>query len=194
MGISAALKSKFSVGGINLNYYECHTGKIENKIYNFLDYINEKNLINEKFTINKYKTNSYCFIKTNFNKNKDQRDEENVFNFFLNLMIQKIKFKGLKEDKIKLISKNLWNKMKEEEKEKIREKYDIKKKELKNNVLKTQVLKYIKRNSIKIKDKNKIDNEIQNMQLKTKLSKEIQIAKFEDDLDELEIHIKNILL
>ena len=193
VGISAALKSKFSVGGINLNYYECHSDKIENKIYNFLDYINEKNLIDEKFTINKYETNSYCFIKTNFNKNKDQRDEENVFNFFLNLMIQKMKFKGLKEDKIKLISINLWNKMKEEEKEKIREKYDIKKKELKNNVLKTQVLKYIKRNSIKIKDKNKIDNEIQNMQLKTKLSKEIQIAKFEDDLDELEIHIKNIL-
>ena len=46
---------------------------------------------------------------------------------------------------------------------------------------------------MKIQDKNKIDNEIQNMQLKTRLSKEIQIAKFEDDLDELETKIKNIL-
>jgi hypothetical protein len=147
----------------------------------------------EKIKTNKYETSPYCYIKTNFNKNKEQRNEENVFNYFLNLMTQKMKAKGVNETKIKIIATDLWNKLKEEEKEKIRNKYNLKKKELKNNVIKTQVLKYIKRNSIKINENNKLDNEIQNMKLKTRLSKELQIAQFEDDLDELENKIKNIL-
>ena len=193
IGISIALKSTFSVGKVNLNCTKSEANKIKPKEYIFSDYINEKDKSSDIISESKYKTNSYCFINTHFNKNKEQREEENVFNYFLNLMTQKLKHKGMNPEKIKVISKNLWNKMKEEEKNKIREKFGIKKKELKNNVLKTQVLKYIKRNSVKIQDKNKIDNEIQNMKLKTRLSKQLEIAKFEDDLDGLAIKIKNIL-
>ena len=192
IGISLALKSIFSVDGINLNYTECKPETIKQKEYNFSTYLNEKE-IDEKFKITKYYTNPYCFINTHFNKNKEKRDEENAFNYFLNLMTQKMKPKGLSQEKIKLISKNLWNKMKDEEKEKIIKKYESIKKELKSNVLKTQVLKYIKRNSVKLPDKIKMDNEIQNMKLKTQLSKQCQIAQFEDDLDELEVEIKDIL-
>ena len=193
IGISVAIKSILSVGGINLNYKQCQAGKAKPNEYNFSNYINEKDKLDEKFIISEYKTNPYCFVKTTFNKNREQRDEENVFNFFLNLMTQKMKPKGVNQEKIKIISKNLWNNLKEEEKDKIRKKYDIKKKELKNNVIKTQVLKYIKRNSIKIESKNKLDNEIQNLKTKTRLSKQLEIIKFEDDLDELEIKIKKIL-
>ena len=194
VGISLQLKSTLSLGGVKLNYTECHDEiKQQSKSYNFIDYINEKNKIDEKIIINKYETNPYCYIKTNFNKNKEQRNEDNVFNYFMNLMTQKMKAKGVNDTKIKIIATDLWNKMKEEEKEKIRNKYNLKKKELKNNQIKNKVLKYIKRNSIKISDKNKMDNEIQNMKLKTRLSKEIQIAQFEDDIDELENKIKNIL-
>ena len=193
IGISVALKFAMSLDKVNLNITECSEEKVKQKEYNYLDYIKEKNIVDRKFNITKYMTNPYCFIKTNFNKNRDQRDEENLFQYFLNLMGQKLKPKGLSQEKIKIISIKIWNTMKEDEKEKIRQKYGIKKKELKNNVIKTQVLKYIKRNSIKISDRNKMDNEIQNMKLKTRLSKELQIAQFEDDLDELEIKIKNIL-
>ena len=80
---------------------------------------------------------------TNFNKNKDKRDEDEAFNYFVGLMTEKMKAKKLPKEKIELISKNMWNKMKKEEKEKIVERYEKKKKELKNNVLKMQVLKYL---------------------------------------------------
>ena len=43
-----------------------------------------------------------------------------------------MKAKKLPKEKIELISKNMWNKMKKEEKEKIVERYEKKKKELKN--------------------------------------------------------------
>ncbi len=193
IGISNALKSKFAIGGINMTYMEFKQELIKPKDYNFSDYINEKDKINKKLDVVKYETNPYCYIKTNFNKNKDKRDEENIYNYFVGLMYEKMKNKGLDNEKIKLISKDIWNKMKEEEKDKIRKKYETKKKELKNNVLKTQILKYIRRNSLKIESKNKIDIEIENMKLKTRLSKQIQVAKFEDDLDELEIKIRDIL-
>ena len=54
-------------------------------------------------------------------------------------MKQKLKGKVVNDAKVKIIAADLWNKMKEEEKEKIRNKYNLKKKELKNNVIKTQV-------------------------------------------------------
>ena len=194
VGISLQITSVLSFDGIKLNYTECQEEiKQQSKSYNFTDYINDKNIIDEKITINKYETNPYCYIKTNFNKNKEERNEKNVFNYFFNLMKQKLKGKVLNDAKVKIIAADLWNKMKEEEKEKIRKKYNLKKKELKNNVIKTQVLKFIRRNSLKISDKNKMDNEIQNMKLKTRLSKELEIVQFEDDLDELEDKIKNIL-
>ena len=193
IGISLALKSTLSLGEVKLGITECSEEKVNQKEYNFLDYIKEKDVVDRKFNITKYITNPYCFIKTNFNKNRDKRDEENLFQYFLNLMGQKLKPKGLSQEKIKIISIKIWNTMKEDEKEKIRQKYGTKKKEFKNNVIKTQVLKYIKRNSIKISDRNKMDNEIKNMKMKTRLSKELQIAQFEDDLDELEIKIRNIL-
>ena len=110
-------------------------------------------------------------------------------------MTVKLKPKKLSEEKIKLITQNAWNKMSKEEKEKLSKKYEKKKKELKNNVLKMQVLKYIKRNTITNNNTNlnSMDNDIINMKMKTRLSHEFQFAKFEDDLDELEIKIKNIL-
>ena len=122
VGIALALKSIFSVEMINFNYTECKPENTKSKEYNFSDYLNDKNKTDEKMNITKYDTNPYCFIKTHFNKNKEQRDEENVFNFFVNLMSQKMKPKGLNQEKIKLISKNLWDKMKEEEKKKIKKK------------------------------------------------------------------------
>ena len=193
VGISVKIKSSFSVGGLSLKCLESHTKKNESKEYNFIDYIKEKDKSEEKFKIVKYQTNPYCFIKTNFNKNKDEREEENLLNFFTSLMAQKLKPKGVNKEKIKIISENIWSQMNEDEKYLIMKKYEEKKKELKNNVLKTQVLKYIKRNSMTMNDRSKFDNEIQNMRMKTRLSKEIKIAKFEDDLDELEIKIENIL-
>ena len=101
----------------------------------------------------------------------------------------------MSQEKIKLISQNAWNKMNEKEKEKIIKKYDKKKKELKNTILKMQVLKYIKRNSFALENKklNQMDKDIINMKTKTRLSHQFQFAKFEDDLDQLEIRIKNIL-
>ena len=85
--------------------------------------------------------------------------------------------------------------MKDSDKEKIIKKYEQKKKELKNTVLKMQVLKYIKRNSLSTNNlnENKMDNEIINMKIKTRLNHEFQFVKFEDDLDELEKKIKIIL-
>ena len=58
-----------------------------------------------------------------------------------------------------------------------------------------QVLKYIKRNSFALENKklNQMDKDIINMKTKTRLSHQFQFAKFEDDLDQLEIRIKNIL-
>lgn len=106
-----------------------------------------------------------------------------------------MKAKKLPKEKIELISKNMWNKMKKEEKEKIVERYEKKKKELKNNVLKMQVLKYIKRNSLTNNNKNmkNMDLEIKNMKIKTRLSQQLQFAKFENELDDLESNIKSIL-
>ena len=193
IGISNTLKSVFSVGGINLTYTECKEEKNNSKTYNFLNYINGKIKTDEKLNAIKYETNPYCSIKTKFNKNKEKREEENTFNYFFNLMKEKMKKKGIGEEKIKLISRDIWEKMKEEEKEKIRQKYENKKKELKNNVLATKILKYIKKNSMNIENQKKIDNEIETMKLKTKLSKELVVAKFQDDLDELEEKIKDIL-
>jgi uncharacterized coiled-coil DUF342 family protein len=85
--------------------------------------------------------------------------------------------------------------MKDSDKEKIIKKYEQKKKELKNTVLKMEVLKYIKRNSVNLSNEkiNKMDNDIINNKIKTRLSHQFQFAKFEDDLDELEKRIKNIL-
>ena len=114
IGISLQLKSTLSIGGVKLNYTECHEEfKQQTKSYNFIDYINGKNKIDEKIKTNKYETSPYCYIKTNFNKNKEQRNEENVFNYFLNLMTQKMKAKGVNEAKIKIIATDLWNKLKE---------------------------------------------------------------------------------
>ena len=195
IGISTLKKSIFSVEKINMKYSQCEEKKLNIKKINFNEYLNKK--INEKVKIKsvKYTTNSYCYIRTNFNKNPDKRDEDKIFNYFLSLMTAKLKPKKLSQEKIKIISQNAWNKMKKEEKEKIIKKYEQKKKELKNNVLKMQVLNYIKRNSVNSDNKimNTMDNDIINMKIKTRLSKKFQFAKFEDDLDELEKKIKNIL-
>ena len=195
IGISTLKKSIFSIEKINMKYSQCEDKKPNLKPINFIEYLNKQ--INEKTKMKsvKYTTNSYCYIRTNFNKNPDKRDEDKIFNYFLSLMTTKLKPKKLSDEKIKIISQNAWNKMKKEEKEKIIKKYEQKKKELKNTVLKMQVLKYIKRNSVNVENKkmNKMDNDIINMKLKTRLSQKFQFAKFEDDLDELENKIKIIL-
>ena len=58
-----------------------------------------------------------------------------------------------------------------------------------------QVLKYIKRNSLTNSNKNmkNMDLEIKNMKIKTRLSQQLQFAKFENELDDLESNIKSIL-
>ena len=195
IGISSLKKSVFSVEKINMKYSESNEKKSNINQINFSEYLNKKINTNIKIPFVKYRTNSYCFIRTNFNKNQEKRDEDKIFNFFMNLMTEKLKSKNLSQEKIKLISKNAWNKMNEQEKEKIIQKYDKKKKELKNTLLKMQVLKYIKRNSVNLQQKklNPMDNDIINMKIKTRLSHQFQFAKFEDDLDMLEIKIKNIL-
>ena len=193
IGISTSVKSIMSVSGIDLKYKDGIPENTEQNDYNFIDYIKEKDKSESKLKVVRLKTNPYKFIETNFNKNKEKRDEENVFNFFVSLMTQKMKPKGITKEKIEVISQDLWDQMKDEEKDLIRKKYEDKKKELKNNVLKTQVLRYIKRNSITAKSQNDIDNEIKNMRAKARLSKEIGLVKFEDDLDLLEAKIKNIL-
>ena len=91
--ISNALKSKFSVKIINMYYIDCKENEIKTKDYNFLNLINEKDKINKKLDVSKYETNPYYYIKTNFNKNRDKRDEENAFKYFLNLMNEKMKKK-----------------------------------------------------------------------------------------------------
>ena len=195
IGISTLKKSMFAIEKINIKYSETSEKKPDIKEINFVEYLNK--IVNETKKIKsvKYITNDYCYIRTNFNKNPDKRDEDNVFNYFLSLMTAKLKQKNLSQEKIKLITQNTWDKMKPEEKEKITKKYEQKKKELKNNVLKMQVLKYIKRNSVNMNNNkgNEMDNDIINMKLKTRLSHQFQFAKFEDDLDELEERIKNIL-
>ena len=195
VGISTLKKSAFSVEKINMKYSECKEKKLNKTEFNFSEYMNKGANKNIKISSVKYRTNSYCYIRTNFNKNQEKRDGDKIFNFFLNLMIEKLKSKNLSQEKIKLISQNAWNKMNEKEKEKIIKKYDKKKKELKNTILKMQVLKYIKRNSFALENKklNQMDKDIINMKTKTRLSHQFQFAKFEDDLDQLEIRIKNIL-
>lgn len=195
VGISTLKKSAFSVEKINMKYLECKEKKLNKTEFNFSEYMNKGANKNIKISSVKYRTNSYCYIRTNFNKNQEKRDGDKIFNFFLNLMIEKLKSKNLSQEKIKLISQNAWNKMNEKEKEKIIKKYDKKKKELKNTILKMQVLKYIKRNSFALENKklNQMDKDIINMKTKTRLSHQFQFAKFEDDLDQLEIRIKNIL-
>ena len=195
IGISTQKKSFFSVEKINMKYSETDEKKQNKKESNLSEYLNKK--VNETKKINsvKYTTNSYCYIRTNFNKNPDKRDEDKIFNYFLSLMTAKLKPKKLSQEKIKIITKNTWDKMKDSDKEKIIKKYEQKKKELKNTVLKMEVLKYIKRNSVNLSNEkiNKMDNDIINNKIKTRLSHQFQFAKFEDDLDELEKRIKNIL-
>ena len=195
IGISTSKKASFGIENVNIKYEECDEKRPNQIIINFNEYL--KKDINSNIKINsvKYKTNSYSYIMTNFNKNKDKRDEDEAFNYFVGLMTEKMKAKKLPKEKIELISKNMWNKMKKEEKEKIVERYEKKKKELKNNVLKMQVLKYIKRNSLANNDKNmkNMDLEIKNMKIKTRLSQQLQFAKFENELDDLESNIKSIL-
>ena len=195
-GLSTSKKSVFSINKIDMTYSETQEKKSNVKSKDFKEYLSKQlGETNKKIKSVKYKTNSYCYIHTNFNKNPDKRDEDNIFKYFLDLMTVKLKPKKLSEEKIKLITQNAWNKMSKEEKEKLSKKYEKKKKELKNNVLKMQVLKYIKRNTITNNNTNlnSMDNDIINMKMKTRLSHEFQFAKFEDDLDELEIKIKNIL-
>jgi hypothetical protein len=153
IGISNLKKSVFSVEKIDMKYTESKEQKSNKSIINFSEYLNKKINTNIKIPSVKYRTNSYCYIRTNFNKNQEKREEDKIFNFFLNLMIEKLKSKKLSQEKIKIISRNAWNKMKEQEKEKIIEKYEKKKKELKNTLLKMQVLKYIKRNSVNLEKK-----------------------------------------
>ena len=197
IGISILQKSMFAIEKINMTYSETKEKKPNLKIMNFSEFLNKK--VNESKKINSvhYITNSYCYIRTNFNKNPDKRDEDKIYNYFLSLMTEKLKPKKLSQEKINMIAKNTWDKMKKEEKEKIIKRYEQKKKELKNNVLKLQVLKYIKRNSVNTNNDNnklnKMDNDIINMKVKTRLSQQFQFAKFEDDLDDLETRIKNIL-
>ena len=195
IGISNLKKSVFSVEKIDMKYTESKEQKSNKSLINFSEYLNKKINTNIKIPSVKYRTNSYCYIRTNFNKNQEKREEDKIFNFFLNLMIEKLKSKKLSQEKIKIISRNAWNNITEQEKEKIIEKYEKKKKELKNTLLKMQVLKYIKRNSVNLEKKNlnQMDNDIINMKIKTRLSHQFQFAKFEDDLDMLEIKIKNIL-
>ena len=195
IGISTSKKSIFSINKINMQYSQTDEKKENSKGINFNDYLNKTINKNKKIPSVKYTTNPYCYIRTNFNKNPDKRDEDKIFEFFLNLMTAKLKSKNLSQEKIKLITQNTWEKMKESDKEKIIKKYEQKKKELKNTVLKMQVLKYIKRNSLSSNNEqiNKMDNDIINMKIKTRLNHEFQFVKFEDDLDELENRIKNIL-
>ena len=195
IGISTSKKSIFSINKINMQYSETNEKRENSKRINFNEYLNKEFNKSKKITSVKYTTNSYCYIRTNFNKNPDKRDEDKIFEYFLSLMTEKLKSKKLSQDKIKLITKNTWDKMKDSDKEKIIKKYEQKKKELKNTVLKMQVLKYIKRNSLSSNNlnENKMDNEIINMKIKTRLNHEFQFVKFEDDLDELEKKIKIIL-
>ena len=195
IGISTQKKSFFSVEKINMKYSETDEKKPSKKEVNLSEYLNKKVNETKKINSTKYTTNSYCYIRTNFNKNPDKRDEDKVFNYFLSLMTAKLKPKKLSQEKIKIITKNTWDKMKDSDKEKIIKKYEQKKKELKNTVLKMEVLKYIKRNSVNLNNEkiNKMDNDIINNKIKTRLSHQFQFAKFEDDLDELEKRIKNIL-
>jgi len=193
IGIASINGSTFSINGINLTYTEGHKECPKPKECNFLDYIKEKDKTDDQLKVVMYTTNPYNFIKTTFNKDKDQRHEENLFNFFVRLMSQKMEPKGVSKEKIRIISQNLWEKLKEGEKDKIKQKFKAQQKKLKNIQIKNQVLKYVKRNSVKMNNPNQLDNEIKNMRMKARLSKEIGIIKFEDDLDQLGGRIKNIL-
>jgi hypothetical protein len=124
IGISTTVKSILSVAGIDLKYRDGIPENIEPKDYNFIDYIKEKDKSESKLKVVRLKTNPYKFIETNFNKNKEKRDEENVFHFFVSLMTQKMKPKGIAKEKIEIISNNLWDQMKDEEKDLIRKKYE----------------------------------------------------------------------
>ena len=193
IGIASINGANFSVKGIKLEYTEGHKESAKPKAYNFLDYINEKDKTDDQLKFVIYSTNPYNFIKTNFNKDKDQRYKENLFNYFVSLMSKKLEPKGIAKEKIRIISQNLWDKLKDGEKEKIRQKFKNQQKRLKNIQIKNQVLKYVKRNSLKMNNPNHLDNEIKNMRMKARLSKEIGIIKFGDDLDQLGIRIKKIL-
>ena len=193
IGIASINGASFSVDSIKLKYTEGHKECAKPKECNFLDYIKEKDKTNDQIKFVTYLTNPYNFIKTNFNKDKEQRHEENLFNFFVSLMSQKMEKKGITKEKIRIISQNLWDGLKKEEKDKIRQKFKAQQKKLENIQIKNQVLKYVKRNSLKMNNPNKLDNEIKNMRMKARLSKEIGIIKFEDDLDQLGNRIKNIL-
>ncbi len=189
LGIINSKKQLLEIKNINIEYTTFNDKKHQKIEFNLLNYLNEKN--NVKFNLIENDTNSFCYIKTNFNKNKDKREEENLYKYFQSLMESKLSSKGININKIKDISKNIWDNMKEEDKNKIKKKYEDKIREYKNNILTFQVLKYIKKNSIKI-DKNNIDDEIENMKIKTKLSNEFKIAQFEDDLIELEKELNEI--
>ena len=123
IGISTSVKSIMSVSGIDLKYKDGIPENTEQNDYNFIDYIKEKDKSESKLKVVRLKTNPYKFIETNFNKNKEKRDEENVFNFFVSLMTQKMKPKGITKEKIEVISQDLWDQMKDEEKDLIRKKY-----------------------------------------------------------------------
>ena len=111
------------------------------KGYLFFEYLKEKDEIKEEFNIDKYATNTYCFKNTHYNKDIKIRDEENVFNYFLNLMSLKL-CSDLTTEKIKYISQNLWRNMQKEEKIIIRKKYNERKKELKKKKFEEELLEY----------------------------------------------------
>ena len=191
IGISNSLKSQKFVQINELKYIKCNERKNESKKYIFSDYITEKNKIDENFDVIKYETNPYCFIKTNFTINKSKRKEEKVINYFVNLMYEKMKQKGLTRERINDISKDIWNKMEEKERNKIRDKLYYQKYEFKKNILTDKILKYFILNNIKLESENSIDVEFEKMKYKSRLSKQFKIV--EKDFDYLQEEITNIL-
>ena len=102
-----------------------------------------------------------------------------------------MKQKGLAREKINDISKDIWNKMEEKERNKIRDKLYYKKYEYKKNILTDKILKYFILNNIKLENENSIDVEFEKMKYKSRLSKQFKIV--EKDFDYLQDEIINIL-
>ena len=111
-------KQLLEIKHINIEYTTFNDKKHQKIKFNLLDYLNEKN--NVKFNLLENDTNSYCYIKTNFNKNNDKREEENLYKYFQSLMESKLSSKRININKIKEISQNIWDNMKEEDKNKIK--------------------------------------------------------------------------